>query len=141
LVQGRILGIDAGERRVGLALTDEMALLATPLRVIERGRQTTPVIAEIEALVQAEAVAKVIVGLPLNADGSHGRQAKRAEAFGAILRRVLPIPVEFWDERRSTLEAHRLAREAHLSPGHVDALAAAVILQDYLSAHGSGSLG
>ena len=137
---GRVLGIDAGERRVGVALSDELRLLASPVQVLDRRRGLAPVLDQLADLARREGVVQAIVGLPLNADGSEGRQAGRATQFARVAERVLGVPVALWDERLSTREAEsilraqgrntRRARQA----GQVDAIAAAVILQDYLDA-------
>ena len=135
-----MLGIDAGERRVGIAVSDELRVLATPLTVIPRERGLTSVMDEVAGIAAREGVTHVVVGLPLNADGTVGRQARRAEAFARIARKALGLPVEMWDERLSTVEATARARAAGRSSrqprerGRLDAYAAAVILQDYLDA-------
>jgi putative holliday junction resolvase len=135
---GRVLGIDAGERRVGVALSDELRLLARPVAVLDRAAGLAPVLDALTELARREGVASMVVGLPLNADGSVGRQAKRARDFARVAARVVGIPVELWDERLSTREAESIAREQGRNMrrlrqrGHLDALAAAVILQDYL---------
>lgn len=137
----RILGIDSGERRIGLAISDETELVARPLLVIQRRedalRQALDQIRDVAAREGAE---RLVVGLPLNADGSEGHQAKRARALARLLEKVVERPVEFWDERLSSVEAERMLREQGRSPrrvreaGGIDAYAAAVILQDYLDA-------
>jgi putative holliday junction resolvase len=138
---GRVLGIDAGERRVGVALSDETRLLASPVTVLDRRNGLPPVLEALTRLARTEAVQHVVVGLPLNADGSRGRQARRAEQFARIAERVVGLPVELWDERLSTREAEAILREQGRNMrrvrerGQVDAVAAAVILQDYLDAH------
>jgi putative Holliday junction resolvase len=132
------LGVDAGERRIGLALSDETRLLATPLTVLDRAKGLTPVLDTLARLIQAEGVAQLVVGLPLNADGSAGRQAKRAQDFARVAERVCGVPVTLWDERLSTREAEEIVRAQGGSlrkRKDVDAIAAAVILQDYLD-HG-----
>jgi putative holliday junction resolvase len=137
---GRVLGIDAGERRVGLALSDETRLVATPLMVLDRRASLAVVLDTIAALAARERVTQVVVGLPLNADGSAGPQAKRAERFSRLVERATELPVTLWDERLSTQAAEgvlraqgRNTRRAR-STGQIDAVAAAVILQDYLDA-------
>jgi putative holliday junction resolvase len=134
-----VLGIDAGEKRVGLAVSDELRMLARPLVVLDRRHGLAPVLDRIRAIAEADGVGRIVVGWPLNSDGSVGPQARRAEAFAAVARRVVGLPVELWDERLSTVEAqailrqqgrHRRARER----ADIDAVAAAVILQDYLDA-------
>jgi putative Holliday junction resolvase len=142
--RGRVLGVDAGERRVGVALSDELRLLARPVTVLDRRYGLGPVLEALAELVRREGVGSMIVGLPLNADGSHGRQARRAEQFARVAGRVLGVPVELWDERLSTLEAEAALRAQGRNlrrirqQGQLDAVAAAVILQDYLDAHASG---
>jgi len=139
--QGRVLGIDAGDRRVGVALSDESRLLASPLTVLDRGNGLAPVLDALAALSVREGVVKVVVGLPLNVDGSRGRQARRAQDFARVASRVLALPIEMWDERLSTQQAEEILRAQGRNlrrirqRGEVDAVAAAVILQDYLD-HG-----
>lgn len=132
------MGIDAGERRVGVALSDETRLLASPWRVLDRGAGLAPVLDQLLAVSSQEGVSHVVVGLPLNADGTSGRQAKRARDFAHVARRVLGLPVTLWDERQSTQRAEEVLREQGRNlrrmrqRGEIDAVAAAVILQDYL---------
>jgi putative Holliday junction resolvase len=136
-----VLGIDAGERRVGVALSDESRLLATPLTVLDRAHGLAPVLDTLGQLSVREGVVQIIVGLPLNADGSQGRQARRAQDFARVASRVLGLPVEMWDERLSTQQAEEILRAQGRNlrrvrqRGEIDAVAAAVILQDYLD-HG-----
>ncbi len=138
--RGRILCIDAGERRIGLALSDELGLLASPLGVLRRDAGLAPVMEAIAQIARREGVSMVVVGLPLNEDGTFGRQAKRAQNFAQIAGRVLGLPIEMWDERLSTLEAEAVVRAQGRSTrrmrerGQMDAVAAAVILQNYLDA-------
>ena len=139
--QGRVLGIDAGERRVGIAMSDELRLLASPVTVLDRRGGLAPVLDTIAELARREGVAHLVVGLPLNADGSAGRQARRAEQFARVAERVVGLPVELWDERLTTQEAEAIMRAQGRNlrrlraQGQLDAVAAAVILQDYLDAH------
>jgi len=133
-----VLGIDAGERRVGVAVSDALRLLATPLCVLDRARGLAPVLDALTELTRREGIDRMIVGLPLNADGSHGQQARRAEDFARVAARVVGVPVDLWDERLSTQEAEAIVRAQGRSTrrvrqrGQLDAIAAAVILQDYL---------
>jgi len=137
---GRVLGVDAGERRVGVALSDELRLLARPVTVLDRRQGLAPVLDALIALARREDARLLVVGWPLNADGSRGRQAERAEKFARVAERVVGLPVELWDERLSTAEAEAMLREQGVNMrrvrqrGQVDAVAAAVILQDYLDA-------
>jgi len=131
----RILGIDPGERRIGLAVSDEGGVLARPLKVVER-RSWAEDLAEIEEVLKGLGVEAIVVGHPLNMDGSAGRQARRAERLAERLRESAGLPVMLYDERLSTRSALSIRSEAG-SRGkrrreEIDAVAAAVILQDYL---------
>lgn len=133
----RILGIDPGERRIGIAISDPGGRIAVPVSVSEqRGKAT---LAELSALALREEAGLIVVGLALSLDGSHGPQAERAQRFGRALGAASGVPVVFWDERFSTREAGRLLIQAGSSRRHrthnLDAAAAAVILQDYLDSH------
>ena len=133
-----MLGIDAGERRVGVALSDELRLLARPLKVFDRGRGVAAVLDALAELARSEGVVGMVIGLPLNADGSEGRQARRAREFARVAERVVGVPVALWDERLSTRTAEEIVRAQGRNTrrmrqqGQIDAVAAAVILQDYL---------
>ena len=143
---GRVLGIDAGERRVGVALSDESRLLATPLTVLDRVHGLAPVLDALGDVARREGVARMVVGLPLNADGSEGRQARRARDFARVAERGVGVPVEMWDERLSTRAAEEIVRAQGRATkrlrqkGQLDAIAAAVILQDYLDRTHFGSI-
>jgi putative holliday junction resolvase len=135
--QGRVLGIDAGERRIGVAVSDETRLLATPLVVVERRSGDRAVLDRLIDIARREQVVEVVVGLPLNEDGTAGRQARRADAFANLVERVVGLPVVRWDERLSTQAAEAVVRAQGRSvrrAQNMDAVAAAVILQDYLDA-------
>ena len=134
----RVLGVDVGQVRVGLALSDPLGITAQPLEVIER-RRVDP-FARIAALVAEREVELVVVGRPLRLDGTTGPAVEAVDAFIAELGRHLEVPIETWDERLSTAEAQRLmigggARRAERRQS-IDKVAAAIILQSYLSAHG-----
>lgn len=133
----RVLGLDVGERRIGVAISDGMGMLATPYEALQR-RSLEQDIAAIVAVVQEEEVAQIIVGMPLSLDGSVGPQAKRTTAFYEALKAASPVPVKTWDERFSSVEAEHRLREAGVSPSRnrarLDASAAAVVLQAYLDA-------
>lgn len=139
-----MLGIDSGERRVGLALSDELRVLARPLTVLHRQpKALAPLLDALREIVQREKVGELVVGLPLNADGTEGPQARRAHDFARTVERVVGVPVTLWDERLSTHEAEAIARAQGRNVrrlrarGELDAFAAASILQDYLD-HGQG---
>ena len=135
---GKLLGLDMGLARIGIAVCDPLRLAARPLRTLTR-RSRNADFAELAAIVQAEDVTGVVCGLPLNMDGSSGPQAattrkwamRLAHALRALLGR--PIAVALWDERLSTYAANQLADRWSPEVGE-DAAAAAVILQSLLDA-------
>jgi len=133
-----VLGIDAGERRVGVAISDPTRLLASPVVVLDRRKGLAPVLDALAALARREEVAQIVVGLPLNADGSEGAQARKARDFARVAERIVGVPTVMWDERLSTREAESIARAQGKNlkrlrqRGELDAIAAAAILQDYL---------
>jgi len=131
----RSLGLDIGDKRIGVALSDAEGILASPSTIIDRKDDT----ADIEAvtdIVNRYEVKQIIVGLPRSMHGSLGKQAEKVEDFTRKLCNCIEVPVEFRDERLTTVSARRLMREAR--PGKTrkkvrdDAIAAAVILQGYL---------
>jgi putative Holliday junction resolvase len=133
--RGRSLCLDVGERRIGVAVSDAEGWLASPLLVVER-RAAPRDFARIAALVQEQAAERVVVGLPRSLDGSVGPQARRIQRWAGRLQPHLAVPIVYWDERYSTVEAAQLlaATPARRRPG-VDAAAAAVILQDFLDSN------
>ncbi len=131
----RILGIDPGEVRLGLAVSDELGLTAQGLPTwVSRGRSAD--LAHFRSLVKELDVAELVVGLPRNMNGTLGPRAEAARELARDLRDTLGLPVTLWDERLTTQAATRALTEAGLSRrrrrGRVDAVAAALILQGYL---------
>lgn len=132
---GRTLCLDVGERRIGLALSDDEGWLASPLGVLVR-RSAEEDFRRLAEIVRERQVVRVVVGLPRSLSGELGPQARRVQRWAERLRRRLPVPIIYWDERYSTAEAER--RLAHTRPRRrppLDAASAAVILQDYLDAN------
>lgn len=133
----RVLSIDYGKRRVGLALSDPTRTLATGLPTLAR-RPGKPLPQAVARLVQEHDVTEVLVGMPLNMDGSAGPSAREVERFVGELRAILPVPVVTRDERLSTVRAWDLLRasgtRARAGKARVDRVAAALMLQDYLDA-------
>ncbi len=131
----RLLGIDLGKARVGMAISDELALLAHPLETFPADKPTA-VFERIAAIVREKDVERVVVGLPRNMNGTMGPAATEALEFVDRLREKLPCPVVTWDERLTTVAAHRALRDAGRSTrttrGQVDQVAAQMILQGYL---------
>lgn len=132
----RVMGVDPGTRRVGLALSDEDGVLASPLTVIDvKGEAAT--VARVAAEAERHEVKTLIVGLPLRLDGSEGEAAARARRFGARLGEH-GLAIVYWDERLSTAAAERAMLSAGMRRGErkkrVDKVAAAILLQSYLDA-------
>lgn len=145
----RVLGVDIGRRRIGLAISDASGTLARPLLTLERGpsdRRTLRDLADRITVLAAEddGLGLVVVGLPVRLDGSPTELTVHVRAMIEGLRRRVPMPVETQDERLSSHEADaRLAsteRDWRIRKARLDMAAAAVILQDYLDAHGPATL-
>ena len=128
-----ILGIDFGSARIGLAISDELRLLAHPLETIPAKQDAVARIAEI---ARERKIDKVVVGIPRQMSGKIGKAANEAMAFSEKLRAALPCQVLAWDERLTTVAANRALREAgrktRQTRGYVDQVAAQMILQGYL---------
>ena len=131
----RVLALDVGDKRVGVAISDPSQILARSLKVIQRGSRQDDC-ATVARLVEEYEVERVVVGYPRSLDGTVGKQAEKVERYAEGLAKTLDVPVLLWDERFSTVSAERLMREAGLrgkkKRERIDAVAAAVILQDYL---------
>ncbi len=132
---GRLMGLDVGEKTIGIALSDELGFTAQPYETLKRKGDDED-LRVLRTLLEEREISTVVVGLPKNMDGSIGRQARRVAAFAEKIETVLDVPVVHWDERLSTVAAERVLIQADLSRAkrkkHVDKLAAAVILQGYL---------
>jgi putative Holliday junction resolvase len=132
---GRILGIDHGDVRIGIALSDPTEFLASSLCVLD---STNAGLDRLVALILEHQVEKVVVGLPRNMDGSYGPATAKVRAFIEKLKTKTEVPIFEWDERLSTVSAHNALREAGLNgkkrKGVVDKVAAQIILQNYLDA-------
>jgi len=131
----RYLGLDIGDRRIGVAMSDPSGILASPLTIIERNDDREAVEAIIRIAKESE-VGGVIIGLPRSLNGSLGTQAQKVTGFTDKLRAALSIPVDFRDERLSTVSARRGMKETMSKKARRetkdDAIAAAIILQNYL---------
>ncbi len=135
----RILGVDPGARRIGLALDDEASgALALPHGVVERGVDDRAAALKVKDALGELEVSVAVVGLPLRLDGTEGTAARRARKFGVALEEALGVPVEYWDERLTTVAAERTLREMGVRGQKqrrvVDETAAALLLQGYLDA-------
>ena len=130
-----ILSVDYGDKRTGIAVCDKLEMLASPVCVLTEWNSQTlgDKIVDIAAEKKAE---QIVVGLPKNMDGSKGFRADACEALGEILRSKTDIPVVFWDERLTTVSAHRILSDNNVRgkkrKAVVDAVAAEIILQNYI---------
>lgn len=133
----RILGLDLGGRRIGVAVSDPTGTLAVPLLTISHTALRHD-LAEVVQLAKSRGVERIVVGWPRNMDGTSGPAARKAEAFARALREVVDVPVDLWDERLSTAAADRALIEAGARREHRravrDRVAAALIVQTYLEA-------
>jgi putative Holliday junction resolvase len=131
----RLLGLDLGEKTIGLALSDTLLTVATPMQTLQRGKFAADA-ARLDIIISAQGVGGLVVGLPLNMDGSDGPSAQSARAFGRNWAARSPLPVLFQDERLSTSAVTRTLLDADASRRRrdevVDKMAAAYILQGVL---------
>ncbi|HLX55612.1 MAG TPA: Holliday junction resolvase RuvX [Ktedonobacteraceae bacterium] len=150
----RLMALDVGDVRIGVALSDASGFLASPYTTLRASRDETQTWEAIERLIRETEAHGLVVGLPISLDGQIHAQGARVQAFVERLKQHITIPITFWDERLSTVEAQRLlaGREQEVQEGRarlagrrtkgsarrrrkrqeIDALAAAVILQEYL---------
>jgi len=132
----RILGVDYGRRRIGLAVSDEEAFLASPLETLQRSRSLDRDLDSIADQARDLGAAEIVVGLPLNMDGSKGEMALETEAFARRLQQASGLDVSMWDERLTSSEAERVLLEGDVKRADRkrlrDKLAATLILQGFL---------
>lgn len=133
----RVMALDVGRRKIGIAISDALGITAQPLETLNR-RDKNRDLERIKKIVGDMSVSKIVVGLPLNMDGTAGNQAKEIYRFVEGLKEELETPVQLWDERLSTMEANRVLLQADLSRKKRrkldDKIAAQLILQSYLDA-------
>jgi putative Holliday junction resolvase len=129
----RIMSLDIGDSRVGVAVSDPLGILATPLMIVNRSDEAAAIKQIVDIILEKEVV-KVIAGLPLNMDGTRSEQAEKTAVFVAELKCHTDIPVEYQDERLSTVSARELIQKVRKTnrATRYDAAAAALILQSYL---------
>jgi len=133
----RIIALDVGERRIGVALSDPTGTLATPLATIEQpSDDIRPTLDEIVRLVQENEASEIVVGIPVLLSGREGSQARTTRDFVRRLAERTAVPIRRVDERLSSVQAERMLRDSGAKPsrekGRIDAAAAAIILQSYL---------
>lgn len=129
----RILAIDPGERRIGLAVSDPLGITAQGLPTLDLRKGG--LVAHLRALLQEYDVGRIVVGHPVSLAGRETEASRLAVALAEELRQELGLPVDLWDERLSSAEAERTLRGTRAGKGTVDRLAAVLILQGYLDAH------
>jgi putative holliday junction resolvase len=136
----RIMGLDVGDKTVGVAISDELQIAASPRTVLPRDGREWAAVARMAA---EEDVGEIVVGMPVTLSGQSGPQAEKVAGFIATLRGRVSIPVREWDERLSTVEAERVLLAADASRARrrrvIDKLAATLILQSYLDRRRSES--
>ena len=135
-IMKRIMGIDYGDARTGIAVSDLLCSIVGTTTVIH-SRNTDKTIAEILSLIKAHDVGELVVGLPRNMDGSEGPRAALCRELAQRLEQESRLPVRLWDERRTTVEAHNILSEHNYHgkkrKNTVDAVAASLILEGYLA--------
>lgn len=132
----RYLALDVGSKRIGVAVSDELGLIAQPVLTLERRRKTREDLRSLARLARRYGVAAIIVGNPLHMSGEESPRSGRTQAFAAELGELTGLPIHMWDERLTTHQAHQVLYEAgHARQEHrrvVDQVAATLILQSFL---------
>jgi putative Holliday junction resolvase len=140
----RILAIDHGTRRIGIAISDELKTIAQPLEFIP-AEPFDAVVARLQEIIAEKSVELILVGMPRNMDGSYGPAAEKVGRFVAALKEQVAVPIRTWDERLTTAQANRFLIAADVRrrdrKEKVDKTAAAILLQSYLDSGTLGSAG
>jgi len=135
MINGRVLALDLGKRRIGLALSDELGITAQGLQTLERSNIRED-LAKLAALASEKNVSLILMGNPLHMSGDESRQTQYTREFAARLQAATGLPIEFRDERLTTVEAERVLRQSGISiqkrAKAVDRLAAVILLESYL---------
>ncbi len=136
----RILALDHGTVRIGVALSDELKMIASPLEFIP-AEPFADVLTRLKALIREKEVELIVIGMPRNMDGSYGPAAEKVREFATALKDALAIPLKMWDERLTSTQANRMMSEGGVKRDKrkqkVDGMAAAIFLQSYLDASSS----
>jgi len=131
----RILAIDHGSKRIGIAVSDELKMIAQPLEFIP-AEPFAAFLARLSELIRDKEVESILVGLPRNMDGSYGPAAQKVQDFVEALKGAVGVPIKMWDERLTSAQANRLLIQGNVRRDKrkekVDAMAAAILLQSYL---------
>ena len=133
----RVLGLDVGSKRIGLAVSDPLGITAQGLETIRRQNKRLD-FEELGKIIRQYSVSEIVVGYPLRLSGAEGTQSEKMQLFAEDLRKKFGLPVHLWDERLTSSQANRLLREMELSiqkrAGAVDRMAAVLILQNWMEA-------
>jgi putative Holliday junction resolvase len=144
LAVGRILGLDVGSRRIGVAVSDPLGITAQGLETLQR-RNKRYDFEQLQRVIQKYDVREIVVGLPLRMSGAEGTQSDKMQVFAEELRKRFRLPVHLWDERLTSAEANRLLRETDLSIEKrgkaVDRMAAILILQGWMEQRAAAASG
>ena len=131
----RILALDHGTKRIGVAVSDELKMLAQPLEFIP-AEPFAGFLARLKEIVRDKEVDQILIGMPRNMDGSYGEASLKVEAFVGVLRNAVTVPIQTWDERLTTVQANRMLIQGGMRRDKrkqkVDQTAAAILLQSYL---------
>src|SRR6266700_1634839 len=131
----RILAIDHGTKRMGIAVSDELGMIAQPLEFIP-AEPFAELLNRLKEIIRAKQVELIVIGMPRNMDGSYGPAALKVQDFVAVLRNAVTIPIRTWDERLTSVQANRFLLEGNVRRAKrkekVDKMAAAILLQSYL---------
>ena len=142
LSSGRILGLDVGARRIGIAVSDGLGMTAQGLETLHR-RNRRYDLDELRRVIREYEIREIVVGNPLRMSGEVGRQAEKMATFAAQIEHAFDLPVHLWDERLTTAEAHRLLDETEIRNRRrkevIDKMAAVLILQSFLDARAARS--
>lgn len=138
----RVMGLDLGDKTIGVAVSDPLGWTAQGVEVIRRDGNRAKEMDRLKELAGTYGVEKVVLGLPRNMNGTLGERGEKSKAFALEVEKLLSLPVELWDERLSTVAAERILLEADTSRAKrkkvIDKVAAAIILQGYLDSGGAG---
>jgi putative Holliday junction resolvase len=133
--KGRVLGLDVGARRIGMAVSDPLGITAQGIETLQRKNKRTD-FAALQSVIRKYGVVEIVVGLPLRMSGAEGIQSEKMQVFAQELRKKSGLPVHLWDERLTSAEANRLLRETEISIEKrgkaVDRMAAILILQGWM---------
>ncbi len=138
---GRVLGLDVGSKRIGVAVSDPLGITAQGLQTIQRKNKRLD-FEQLEKLIRNYEVKEIVIGFPLRMSGAEGVQAEKMQRFAEEVRRRFQLPIHLWDERLTSAQANRLLRETEMSIKRrgevVDQMAAVLILQSWMEANQSG---